>query len=218
MPVVTALEVVPGRAGRVAVHVDGSLLAELELNTVQDLGLYRGRELDEAQLQALQTEARLGPALAMALRFLSFRARSEQEIRRRLTRGKVEPEVQERVLARLRRDGLIDDAEFARQWVDNRLTFSPRGAHLLAAELRQRGVEKPLVEEALTALPDETETALELGRARLRQLRGLDYRQFRGKLAGFLLRRGYDYHIADEVVKTLWQEKHEALPDEAAQD
>src|SRR6266542_6260426 len=102
---------------------------------------------------------RAGPVISpldAALRFLAVRPRSEAEVRTRLLRARHEATAIEQALERLRQDGLLDDAAFAQYWLEQRRTFRPRGARLVQAELRQRGI-ADLAAEAATTLdtPEE---------------------------------------------------------------
>ncbi|MCH7522694.1 MAG: RecX family transcriptional regulator, partial [Chloroflexi bacterium] len=71
-----------------------------------------------------------------ALRLLTYRSRSEAEIRRRL-QGRFTGEVIDRILADLRRQGLLDDAAFAREWREQREKFRPRGPGIIRQELQR---------------------------------------------------------------------------------
>ena len=136
-------------------------------------------------------------AFDLAVRFLAARPRSELEIRRRLARAAVTDV--EPVLARLRSLNLVDDAAFARYWVEQRQTFRPRGARMLRAELRQYGV-------AAEPRIDEAEAAYRAGAKKARQLACLDEPTFRSRLSGFLARRGFEWEVITEAVERLWAE------------
>jgi regulatory protein len=145
----------------------------------------------------------------VALRYLASRPRSEREVRGRLQRaGVAEPEI-ERVLAELRGHGLVDDAAFARYWVDQRQTFRPRGARLLEAELRQHGLAAELASTAAGHLESSAEEdAYRAARKRAQQLRAAtdDERTFTTKLSQFLLRRGFAWDTIAPTVSRLWRE------------
>src|ERR1051325_7824175 len=84
-----------------------------------------------------------------AINFLSYRPRSEREVAMRLRKKGHAPDLIATVLERLRKRGYVDDLEFARFWVGNRMAFSPRGPRLLRSELRQKGVSQEVVDEVL---------------------------------------------------------------------
>ena len=153
-------------------------------------------------------------ALDAALRFIACRPRSEHEIRRRLGRKAALPAATiEAVLTRLRAAHLVDDAAFARYWVDQRQTFRPRGPRLLRAELRQRGVSGGLAASASEAASTTAEhDAYRAGRRKAAQLwaQQLDERAFRTRLGQFLARRGFDWDTIQPTVSRLWREAQRA--------
>jgi regulatory protein len=146
-------------------------------------------------------------ALEVAQRFLATRPRSENEVRRRLLRAGCDAPVLDMVLDRLRRAGLLDDAAFASYWLDQRQTFKPRGARLLRAELRQRGVSAELA-SATTALTAETaeDDAYRAAYRRAMQLAHLDEHTFKIKLGQLLARRGFDWDTIGPTVERLRRE------------
>lgn len=140
-----------------------------------------------------------------ALRLLAVRARSRAELAQRLSAKGYSPEVTEQVLDRLAEVGLIDDADFARQWVRQRHGFSGKGRRALEQELRRKGVSQEDSAAALEGVTadDEYERATELVRRKLRSLpAGLDREKAIRRLVGMLARRGYGHSVAYAVVKS----------------
>jgi regulatory protein len=129
-------------------------------------------------------------------------------VRRRLQRAGVDEATTEAVLARLRQHGVVNDAEFAQYWVEQRQTFRPRGARLLRAELRQHGVDAASAEEAAqVASSSAAEDAYRAGRKRARQLAAAgDQRMFAARLGAFLARRGFGWETIGPVLDRLWRE------------
>jgi len=145
-------------------------------------------------------------AYERALNFLSYRPRSEAEVRRRLRKKGVEDEGVEVVVERLTRAGLLNDREFARYWVENRLQFNPRGARALRHELREKGVPASIIADTLADFDEET-SARRAAEAGMRRLAHLEPRDFRRRLGAYLARRGFSY----AVVKPLIEEMLEAV-------
>lgn len=153
---------------------------------------------------------RKGPsAWDSALRLLGVRARSRQEMRDRLTRKGFEPDVVDEVMARLEQHNLLDDEEFASEWVRSRHLNSGKGRLALRHELRTKGVDESVISEALADIDpdDEREIASGLVARKLTPsvvVRIGDDRAERDKamrrLVGMLVRRGYSQSLAFEVV------------------
>lgn len=113
----------------------------------------------------------------------------------------------EAVLAQLRKHSLLDDAAFARYWVEQRQTFRPRGARLLRAELASRGIDAALSKEAAAStVATAEEDAYRAAAKRARMLGHLDRSTFAARLSGFLSRRGFEWETVTPVVDRLWRE------------
>lgn len=128
-------------------------------------------------------------ARGIALRALGRKAASRQELDRTLERRDVEPDVREAVLDRLERDGLVDDAQLARDLAERLRERKHLGERGIAAELRKRGLDP----EVLEASDDDAELrrAIEAAAERRRRMGSLDDDTAERRLAGWLQRRGF---------------------------
>jgi len=203
MKKITALVVQKRNPNRVNVHLDGEYA--FGLARIVAVWLRVGQELDEEKLKRLQVEDARERAVQQALLFLSYRARSESEIRQNLRKHEMPEEVIEETIARLRQDGLANDGQFAQAWVENRSTFRPRSRRMLAMELRQKGLDDEAVSSALEAVDDEP-LAYEAAKKRAARLKALEWVDFRKKLSEFLARRGFSYSVIAPVVTRIWNE------------
>ncbi|MBC8506019.1 MAG: RecX family transcriptional regulator [Anaerolineales bacterium] len=203
---ITALKAQKKNSDRVSVFLDGEYA--FGLFRVVAAWLQVGQEIDEEKIRQLnQTEAG-EKAYQRALNFLSYRVRTETEIRRNLNKHDTPESVIEEVLERLRRNNLVDDLHFASTWVENRSEFRPRGRRALQSELRQKGVEQEVIEEALENL-DEEELAYRAAKKNARKYLRFEWPEFRKKLLAFLARRGFNYGVAAPVVEQVWAEEQE---------
>ncbi|MEE8356722.1 MAG: RecX family transcriptional regulator, partial [Anaerolineales bacterium] len=160
--------------------------------------LEEGNQLSQQKINALQTEDQVEQAFQRALHFLSFRIRSEQEIRLNLQKHQLPENIIDPVLNRLRERSLVNDRDFAQQWIDNRNRFHPRGKRALSSELYRKGIPNQIIEETLNDL-DETELAYKFARKKVDKLKTLDKSNFQKKMYGYLSRRGFDYSLSKEV-------------------
>ncbi|BBY16513.1 recombination regulator RecX [Mycolicibacterium litorale] len=145
-------------------------------------------------------------AHSYCLRLLTARARTRAELAGKLTqRGYSEP-VAQRVLDRLTKVGLLDDEDFAEQWVRSRHLYAGKGKRALAAELRRKGVDAEVITSSLADIDAgaERDRAEQLVRDRLRRERLDDdpasELKVKRRLAGMLARRGYSQSMALDVV------------------
>jgi len=141
----------------------------------------------------------------LCLRLLTARARTRAELEGQLAKRGYPYDVSKRVLDRLTQVGLIDDADFAEQWVRSRRANAGKGKRALAAELRTKGVDNDVIMAALDGIDAgaERQRAEKLVRDRLRRekLGDDDDAKIARRLAGMLARRGYNQTMAFDVVK-----------------
>ena len=161
--------------------------------------------ISTAGLDGAMTEDKpLRKALGRALNLISYRQRTERELRERLA-DRFEEDVVDRAVDYLKEQGLVDDEAFARLWSDGRTRSSPRSARALARELTSRGVARSIADAAVLDLDDE-ETARVAAAKFARRLAGNDYEQFHRRLWQHLQRRGYSGSVARKAVTELWAE------------
>jgi len=205
MKKITALVVQKRNPNRVNLYLDGEYA--FGVARIVAAWLKVGAELDEKKIEQLQLEDAREWALQQALLFLSYRARSESEIRKNLSKHEVPETVIDETLEKLRRDGLANDNEFAQAWVENRSTFRPRSRRMLAMELRQKGLDDESTQAALQNVDDEP-LAYEAALKRAARFKDLEWSEFRKKLSEFLARRGFSYAVTAPVVSRIWNEMH----------
>ncbi|MBE0415196.1 MAG: RecX family transcriptional regulator [Dehalococcoidia bacterium] len=203
MKTITAIEAQKRGKDRFNVFLDGAFAFSLRREVVQEEGLHPGQMLSDSQIEELGRADLSGKCLDAALRLLSYRPRSEAEIRARLSR-RFDGKIIERVLLQLKARQMIDDAAFAQFWRENRESFSPRSKRFLKLELRRKGIEPGVIDEVLEGI-DEEESAFRAAQRKGRTLER-DYETFRRKLGAFLSRRGFSYGVINRTVERLWQE------------
>ncbi|MEY6569397.1 recombination regulator RecX, partial [Streptomyces sp. PGLac3x] len=151
-------------------------------------------------------------ARAICLRLLTGTARTRSQLAEALRKREIPDEVADEVLTRFEEVGLIDDEKFADAWVESR---HGRGLarRALARELRTKGVDAAVVDEAVSKLDPEQEerTARELVDRKLRSTRGLDRDKRLRRLAGMLARKGYGEGLALRVVRQALEEEGEEM-------
>ncbi|WME23679.1 regulatory protein RecX [Brachybacterium sp. GU-2] len=144
------------------------------------------------------------------MRLLSTRRRSEGEMRQRLAEREVPADIAHETMARIARADLIDDAAFAREWVQQRRSLRALGDEALRRELGARRVDAELIEAALAdGQSDEEQRCRELirsrldhrDRERLREERdGSHRRRLSRRLDALLTRKGYPGDLAVHVI------------------
>jgi regulatory protein len=168
-------------------------------------GLREGMSADPELLERLDREERRANAHEAALRLLDARPRSEHEMRTRLALRGFDPKTIEFEIDRLRNAGLLDDARFARAWVEDRKRVSPRGSAMLRYELLGRGIDPEAAAAAIDGI-DDLELATSLALQRGRRYIGKSHEEFLARVGGFLRRRGFDYRVTSEALRAAWEQ------------
>lgn len=134
---------------------------------------------------------------------LTGQARSRAELATKLAKRRVPEEVAQRLLDRFEEVGLIDDAAFARLWVESRQPGKGLGRRALAQELRRKGIDDEIAKAALAEVEpeDEEAAARDLVRRKLRTLRNVDRVTATRRLTGMLARKGHSGDIVWRVVR-----------------
>ena len=178
-------------------------------NLVVPASLFRERPLKEGQPIDLEEYdnwlmvRQYRFALDRAVGYLAARACSTHEIEQKLLQAGYRPSTVEMVIYKLQRENLLDDADFARQWVESRQTRK-LGRSRIAQELRRKGVSQEEAENALDLIDDEDQLSgaialAEKAAARIKP--GEDPRKAASRIAGMLARRGYSWDIAKEAIR-----------------
>ena len=201
---ITALKAQKKNPNRINVFLDGEFA--FGLSRIVAVWLSVGQELDDERITGLQQQDGGEVALDNALKFISYRSRTETEIRRRLSEKGFSDEEIDKVLVRLRSNGLVADEQFARSWVESRSASHPRSRRLMAMELRQKGVSNSDIEKALEETEDDDELAYQAAIQYAHRLANLEWDKFRERLSAYLLRRGFAYGTIAPLVRRVWSE------------
>jgi len=205
---ITKIEVQKRNPKRRSIYVDDVFVAGVDAEVAAELDLHEGQAIDDDTLQrALLAEERRR-ATDSAYRYLARRAHSAHELKVKLRRRGFPQAIVDEVIDGLRQRGYVDDLEFARSYVRNRMATSPVGEMALRAELRKRGVGGSEIDAAVGEVlseHDPVKVASEIARKRLRAYGDLDAGKARQRVANFLLRRGFSYEIVGEALREVMQ-------------
>ena len=200
---ITSLKVQKRNPNRVSIYLDDEFA--FGVSRIVAAWLHVGQELSEEKISELQEQETKEAGLQKALQLLSYRPRSEAEIRQRMKKAGFDPEVITKVLDRLRETGLVRDESFARDWVENRSALKPRSRKMLAYELRQKGVAEEAIEQALETTSEDEDLAFQAATRYAHKLSASDWQEFHRRLMSFLARRGFSYETAKTVVRQVWK-------------
>ena len=204
--VITALSPVPNRPDRLRVAINGVALGDLTLDFVADQGIREGKSLSRRDAEAVLAAVDRTVVLDKALDLLAVRARSSRDLSIRLRRAGAPDEGITWAIGRLRAQGFVDDAAYARQVARSKALSGGVSRRKVINVLRQRGIASDVASDAIDATLAEVEldehgAALVAAQKRLRALRSLDPATRRQRLYAFLARRGYESDVVRRVLR-----------------
>ncbi len=180
----------PDRAGRYAVKFSDGTVLRLYRQTVQDFGLYAGKEFSEGEREALCTAAGQMSAKMRAIRIVSMSSISRKELEQRLVHKGEDPEQAKQAVQWMTDMSLLDDQKTAQQIVERCIS---KGYGLARAKqaLYEKRIPKSYWDEALADYPDQQEHIVSFLRSRLAE--GYDEKSLR-RAVDALIRRGHSYN------------------------
>ena len=196
---IDSLKTTPDRAGRYAVHFSDGNVMRLYRQTVEDFGLYTGKELTDDEMSALVEAAGKMSAKMRAVRIVSASSVTKRDLEQRLVHKGETAEQAKEAVQWMSDLNLLDDSRVAEQVVQRCIS---RGYGLQRAKqaLYEKKVPKQYWDAALADYPDQLEEIVEFLRGRL----GEEYDQRELKRAmDALMRRGHSYPIVRKALNRL---------------
>jgi len=201
---ITDIQVQKKYPSRRSIFLDGRFFCGVSEDVAAKFHLERGMEIDEDKLKELLYEEELSKAKSYVYRILARRMYTIKEIRDKLVEREYVEKIIEDVIATLERYGYLNDRTYAREWIDSRMRSKPKGKIALKRELERKGIDKLIIEDALSQAFDqskEAEMALDLARRKIRSYNADDPIAAKRKLRSFLLRRGFDFETVKDVIE-----------------
>ncbi|KKQ89730.1 MAG: Regulatory protein RecX [Candidatus Curtissbacteria bacterium GW2011_GWC2_38_9] len=198
------------RKERFNIFLDGKFAFGVDENILVKNHLKVGKILTGDQIDKLIKETVLGKLFDQALRFLSYRPRSEKEITTYLAqkiakrenikfREAKESPLIGAVALKLKRYNYLDDRQFAKWLVGLRIKSASRGLSLIKQELIQKGIDKEIIQSLLSKYPNQTLIAKKAIEKKLKRWQGLSELGLKKKVYAYLASRGFDFETIKEV-------------------
>lgn len=150
-------------------------------------------------------------SLDRCLRLIAIRPRTISEIRQYLHKKEIPELVIEKVVATLSDRNYLNDADFAKWFIEQRLKFRPKSLYLIKQELRQKGVSKETLDVISTEVEvDDTAQAKALIERKMRHWVRLSPKELKEKVSRFLLARGYNWEVANSVLASILKNEDES--------
>ncbi len=188
---------------RMNIFLDGKFVFSLDKELLIRLNLKENQFLSRQQVAEILKENELDKWYDRSLRFLSYRPRSKKEILSYLKKNEVGEALTKLIIDKLTKNKLIDDREFAQWLVSQRQGRQARGKKALEWELQQKGIAQEMIEDVLGRQVNEKSefaNALKIAEIKLGKLKRENLQKRKEKLAGFLLRRGFNWEVVNQVL------------------
>lgn len=208
---ITQIAVQQKRKNRCSIFLDDEYAFGLDQDVVLQFGLKKGDQLSEQQIQDILLNEEKKRAKDRALRFLSYRDRSEKEIRTKLQQIGYDAAIIDWVIGELKRLKFLDDQRFAQSFAQTQMITRPVGEYYLRRELKDKGVDEQLIEQTIDQVYQEKgqlAVALDLAAQRKKRYKNIEEIKAKKQVSNFLLRRGFDWDTVSEVME-LWEKLDE---------
>ena len=201
MPIITSIKS-QKNGKRVNIYLDGKFGFGLDIENYIKFGLKVEQTLTDEKIEEIIKKAEFQLNLDKLLRFATLRPRSESEVRGWMKRKRVHKSLQEDLFNKLKHLELIDDEEFARWWVEQRLLFKPKSKRILNDELRAKGIKKDTIEDVLDSSEvDEVKIAKDLLEKKKYKWEKLASLEAKRKKSDFLVRNGFSWDVIRKIMK-----------------
>ena len=211
MPQITSIEPQKRRKGRFNIYVDGRFSFAADENLLAKNSLSVGKSLTGDQIEKLIGENEAGKLFDASLRFLSYRPRSEKEVKDflakkiarveniKFTEASQSPVISQ-IISRLKKQSFLNDKEFADWWVKARTSSQPKGPYLIKRELAGKGIDKDIIEKAISKIKNQTELGRNVIEKKIKTWKKLTNLELKNKIYQHLARRGFDSAAIKEVI------------------
>lgn len=215
--IITKIRRVRGRKPRYMIEFDDAPALEVSDWTVGRFGLCTGDEIDDLKRFQIATAEAEAQAKNIAINFLSYRPRSRKEIEMHLMKKGFDEAIAGQAADKLQSLSMVNDLEFARMFVRDRLQRKKIGTSLLRQQLIQKGIARTIIDTICSELvtPDQQKhAAFEAAEKyqqrsheakRKKMFSPIEVQKHKKRLFDFLIRRGFSIDLTRQTVETFFR-------------
>lgn len=201
MPKITSIEP-QKRKGRYNIFLDGEFAFGADKETIYNFGLRKNDDLSEEKINEIREYDEFNFGKKIAYRFLNYKPRTEKEIRKKLKENKISEMSSDKVITSLKNLKYLDDNQFAKQYLEEKLLNNPKGKRLIAIKLAEKGIGKDVIENVIESAYSgdiEIKKAKDLLTKYLKKIRAKSESDKKQKCYRHLLSKGFDYEIIKDA-------------------
>lgn len=202
--VITAIERQKRNKKRCNVFIDGTFAFGVAEDTVLNFGLRINDEIDVRSVERIKEFDEFVYAKKIAYDYLSYQTRSIREIEKKLRTKEISPGTIQKTIVHLQELKLLNDEEFAKQLISDKIRRSPVGKKILFQKLYRKGIKRNISEQAIEKVytaETEKQFAVENFKKLFPKIRNEDKNTQRRKTFELLARRGFDFDTINDVIR-----------------
>lgn len=208
MGVVTKIIEQNNNKERVNIYIDHEFFAGVHKEVVYKFRIEEGVQVDKEKLALLIYDENLRSAKNKAFNILARTMQSEMLLRDKLSKEGYQEEIIDNVIEILKDYKMIDDEEYAKNYVRNKMNNNKYGKKRIIFELTKRKISEDIINKAISEIEDEKiyENAVYLAKKKLRSIKDKERNKIYQKLSQYLAYKGYDYEIIRKVVNAVMKD------------
>lgn len=201
---ITALKVQKKNTNRVNVFLDGEF--SFGLYIVNAMHIKIGQTISQENIDELIKFDQIEDGYQKALRFISYKPRTSFEVVKKLKENELNEDAILIILEKLTEKSYVDDLQYAKNWVENRIFNKPRSKKLIKWELKKKQISEDIIGAVTGELLPEEKLAILAAEKYARRLSGYEKETFTRRLSGYLMRRGFTYSTVYPTVQRIWND------------
>jgi len=195
---------------------DIGLNFRLSINSIAKFNIFQGKLITEEEIREIQSEEKRSALLQLIIEYVAIRPRSTREIsdyidkilKRKFKLEKIGTEellLKKSLIEYLIEKKYVDDSDFAKWWINNRVDFKNMSKKAIKYELLKKGISENLIEENLTELYSEEDEKTKIQNIILKKYKGIVISELnpkdKQKVISFLYNKGYNYELIKEIIQ-----------------
>lgn len=204
------------KEGRYNIYLDGEFAFGAFKETIYKFGLRVNDELEEKRLKEILEYEEYLKAQRVAYKYLSYKNRTSKELIHRLKKSQISPSIIDKVLVSLTKQGLIDDKNYTKIFIENKKSVKPIGTKLIKRKLKEKGIDDKIINEHLSKIYPETEEAIAAKQVLLKYLKTLkevNTHKKKQKCFRYLSSKGFDTEIIMDLLREYFNNSDESPQD-----
>lgn len=198
---ITKIEKQVNNQKRYSIYIDEKFAFGVSEEDLIYFKLKENSEITEQRYNYIMEYVIYTKAKDKAYKFLGYKARSEKEVRDKLTKENYPQEIIDRIIELFKHYNYINDENYTKAYINNRIKFKPQAKRMLKYELAQKGIDSDTIENIIDSSNiDETDIAINLLQKRLKNKKDIEQKE-KQRIYNYMLRRGFDYETINKAFK-----------------